>query len=453
MNLSNLHMVYFLGIGGIGMSALARYFHQAGVKVAGYDRVKTDLTAELEKEGINIHYEDDPSTLPSAIDLVVITPAIPWNHNELNQLKNQGTPVLKRSEILGLLTQGKSTLAVAGTHGKTTVSSMLAHILHSSGIPISAFIGGIMKNYNSNVVLEENPSWYIVEADEYDRSFLTLNPEIAIITAMDADHLDIYGDHGRLREAFLEFSKKIPDGGYLVINEKAGQLPADHIHSITYGFSLNSQVQVESYRIEDHRFVFDASGPGDFKLHDVRLQTPGRFNIENALAAAYAAFLAGCSTMDITNALESYTGVKRRFDYRVRTQDTVYIDDYAHHPEELKACILAVKELYPGKKVTGIFQPHLFSRTRDFAGEFAASLELLDDVILLDIYPARELPIEGVDSGMILDKIKRIPGMICPKKDVPGVIAEKKPEVLLTLGAGDIDLLVEPLQQLLTKGK
>jgi len=453
MNLNNLHMVYFLGIGGIGMSALARYFHQAGVMVAGYDRVKTALTAELEKEGITIHYDDDPSMLPSAIDLAVLTPAIPWNHNELNQLKNQGTPVLKRSEVLGLLTQGKSTLAVAGTHGKTTVSSMLAHIMHSSGIRVSAFIGGIMKNYNSNVVLEENPSWYIVEADEYDRSFLTLNPEIAIITAMDADHLDIYGDHGRLREAFLEFSKKIPDGGYLVINEKAGELPAGHINSITYGFSPDSPAHIDDYRIEDHHFVFSASGPGDFKLHEVRLQTPGRFNIENALAAAYAAFLAGCSTIDIKHALESYTGVKRRFDYRVRTQDTVYIDDYAHHPEELKACILAVKELYPGKKVTGIFQPHLYSRTRDFAGEFAASLELLDEIILLDIYPARELPIEGVDSRMILDQISRVPGMICHKEDVPRVIAGKNPEVLLTLGAGDIDLLVEPLQQLLNKGK
>ncbi len=450
MNLSNLKHIYFIGIGGIGMSALARYFRKSGAVVSGYDKVRTPLTEKLEKEGIPVIYEDDPGLLPDSIDLIIVTPAIPVNHKQLTYLSGECIPIRKRSEVLGAITKDKTTIAVAGTHGKTSVSSILAHILNHTGKKVSAFVGGIMKNYDSNVIFCCDPEILVVEADEYDRSLLSLNPTMAVITAMDADHLDVHGSRDSLVETFRKFTEKIDKKGHLIINEKIETNFIGHSVPRRYGFEKGSDYQITDYRIHKNQYEFDAKGPNDFSLKGVKFRIPGRFNLENALAAAAMAFLYGCKD-GIKEALETYEGVKRRFDYRINLPGMVYIDDYAHHPEEIRACVNAVKELYPGKKITGIFQPHLFTRTRDFADEFAQSLDLLDDIILLDIYPARELPIEDVSSGLILEKMKNKSKQICSKEELTGIINDKEPEILLTIGAGDIDQMVEPIEQLLLK--
>jgi UDP-N-acetylmuramate--alanine ligase len=458
LNLEQVKSVYFLGIGGIGMSALARYFKAQGKEVSGYDKTPTALTEALQSEGISVHFEDSIAALPAAVKetdrnniLIIITPAVPANHPGMNYLQDLNYTIKKRSEVLGLLTQQSFTVAVAGTHGKTTTSSMIAHILCASGVACTAFLGGITKNYNSNLLLpksgDNSRNIVVVEADEYDRSFLTLYPDLAIITSMDADHLDIYGDKSFLEDSFRLFGAQVKKEGKLIA--KKG-LPLNNEKALTYSTEMRADYTASNIRIDQLFYKFDLETPSGI-IKDIQLGLPGKHNVENAVAAVAVSLLMDIAPEKIKTALASYTGVKRRFDYQIRSQELVYIDDYAHHPEELKACINAVKEMYPGKKITGIFQPHLFSRTRDFAEGFSASLSLLDSLILMEIYPARELPIEGVNAAMLLDKITSESKMICQKENLLQEVGSRNIEILLTLGAGDIDQFVAPIKNLLTQ--
>lgn len=442
-----LNKVYFLGIGGIGMSALARYLMATGVQVSGYDRVSTALTEQLEKEGMSIHYYDVPALITEDIDLVVYTPAIPTDLNEFKRVKELELPLMKRSQLLEYITSNFKTIAVAGTHGKTTVSTMLAHILFSSPIGCTAFLGGISKNYDSNLLLNSASEYVVAEADEFDRSFLKLFPFLAVITSTDADHLDIYNTHESLLKSFADFTKNINEDGILLL--KSGiKLPyTGNARIYTYTLEGEADFMVENLVLTNGQYSFDLLTPSGIIRH-IKPGLPGYFNLENSVAACAAAYLIGINTIEIVNSINSFNGVKRRFDHRVITKDFIYIDDYAHHPEELRACITAVKKLYPEKRLTGIFQPHLYSRTRDFAQGFAKSLELLDTLILLDIYPAREKPIEGVSSRMLLDLIKLESKMLLSKDEAVNYIKEIKPELVLTLGAGDIDQLVHRIEKL-----
>lgn len=448
MELGHIKRVYFIGIGGIGMSGIARYFHQRGVIVCGYDRTETALTASLMNEGIAIIFNDDPDYLPFAFQendeqtLIVYTPAIPKDSAILNYFIDQGFTLKKRSEVLGILSKGMFCIAIAGTHGKTTTSSMVAHILKDSGNDCSAFLGGIASNYDSNVLFGTNQVM-VVEADEYDRSFLTLHPDIAIVTSMDADHLDIYGDPAHLTSSFQLFAAQIKKGGQLI--HRAGLALED---GIAYAVESPAAIRAEKVRIEDGEFVFDFISE-EIKIPAIKLALPGRHNIENALAAIQAALILHVTAEKIKAALANFKGVKRRFEYIVKSENHIYIDDYAHHPEELKACITAVKTLYPNRKLTTVFQPHLFSRTRDFADGFAEALSMSDELLMLDIYPARELPMEGVHSEMILKKMSMKNHQLLTKQQVLDRVKNEQPELLLTVGAGDIDTLVEPLKHLL----
>ena len=450
MNLKTIQNVYLVGIGGIGMSALARYFVSQGKSVAGYDHSETELTKELIAEGMDIHFEDNSKLIPSFFfnteqTLVIYTPAIPSGHEELNYFRENGFKVKKRSEVLGLLTENYFTIAVAGTHGKTTTSSIAAHILNNSEEGCTAFLGGIAVNYHSNLLLSTSSDKMVVEADEYDRSFLTLNPDVAIVTSTDPDHLDIYGTKENMEKNYHEFVSKIKETGTLIY--KAGLSFSETAKkSFTYSLKGKSDFGIENLKVENGEYTFDIISPIE-KIENVKFGFPGMHNVENALAAAAAAQVSGIDTEVIKKGLATYKGVKRRFEYVIKSANLVYIDDYAHHPRELSACISSVKALYPDKKITGIFQPHLFSRTRDFADGFAKSLDLLDEVILLEIYPARELPIDGVDSKMLLDKITSKNKCLLSKEDTLKEIGERKIEVLLTLGAGDIDKLVEPIKK------
>ncbi|MCF8296378.1 MAG: UDP-N-acetylmuramate--L-alanine ligase [Saprospiraceae bacterium] len=447
MNINKLHKIYFLGIGGIGMSALARYFHQKGIEVFGYDKTHTAITDELIYEGISIHFEEDIELLPDDIDLVIYTPAIPKEHTELIYFKEKNYPIKKRSEILGLISKDFFTIAVAGTHGKTTITSLISHILLSSGKSITALIGGISNNLDSNFVSLPDSEILVVEADEFDRSFLTLNPDIAVISSMDADHLDIYDSKEFLEESFMMFSKQIKDDGNLIIRNDLKFALEVEDKRISYSIFTESDVYASEIRIENGQFVFNLNYYGEI-IHNIILGIPGFHNVENAVAASVVALELGVKPDEIKNALQTYTGVKRRFDIRINREDFVYIDDYAHHPEELKACINSVKMLFPDKKICGIFQPHLFSRTRDFADDFAQSLELLDEIILLEIYPAREKPIKGVNSEMLLNKINSDNKMLLSNEKLLEKLKQQKPEVLLTLGAGNIDVLVERIEEI-----
>lgn len=439
-----------LGIGGIGMSSLARYFHSRGVNVSGYDLTKTPLTQQLEKEGVRISYQINPERINKSIDLVIYSPAIPTDNPEIKKTIKNEIPLKKRSEILGLITKDKYTIAVAGTHGKTTVSSMIAHILKSSGFKISAFIGGISKNYESNFIDDANANIMVVEADEFDRSFLQLNPDIAIVSSMDPDHLDIYENSESLKASFHQFIKRIKPDGCLII--KYGlDLPDDFAGRILlYGFNKTADFYADKIRYESHTSVFDIIGK-DSVIKNIHLHYPGKHNIENAVAAVVAVMSTGPGEKEIINGLKTYEGVRRRFDIRVEKENCIYIDDYAHHPKEISSCISAIKNLYPEKKITVIFQPHLYSRTRDFADEFAESLALADMLYLLDIYPARELPVKGITSEWLFEKINLKNKKLCSKTDVIENIKENKPELLVTLGAGDIDRLVETIEKILKK--
>ncbi len=442
LDLADIKKIYFIGIGGIGMSALARYFNGRGVEVFGYDKTETQLTRALAQEGMHIHYTDAPDAIPAGIDLVVYTPAVPSDLGELQYFRTNGFPVKKRSEVLGIISRGMKTIAIAGTHGKTTTSSLTTWLLRSSGIDSSAFLGGIVRNFGSNFV-QGHSDWVVVEADEYDRSFLQLDPDVAVILSMDADHLDIYGDRENMIETgYKAFAQKLKPGGELLVQYRwADAFP----QSLPFGIE-NGQIKAEHVRVEDGYFVFDYVGR-HAAFRNLRFTMPGRHNVENATAAISAALAAGASEEGIRMGLATFTGIQRRFEIIYRDEQRVYVDDYAHHPTELEAVIQAAREFFPGKKITGVFQPHLYSRTRDFAEGFAKALDQLDEVLLLDIYPAREAPIPGVSSDSIA-ALMRNPRLVRATK--AGLLAElqqRSIEVLITAGAGDIDTLVEPIRK------
>jgi len=447
MNLNELKHIYFIGIGGIGMSALARYFMQKGMMVSGYDKTETKLTKILEEEGIHITFKDEVAEIPELIDLVVYTPAIPSDHKQFNYFKKIKTPILKRSALLGELSKNKYTIAIAGTHGKTTITSLVAHIFMTAGIKISAFVGGITKNYNTNFIGSADAEVVIAEADEYDRSFLTLSPDISLISSMDADHLDIYHNKMQLVESFKLFSEQGMPNSQLIVNHR---LKSELGSEKCFTYNLDSRADFYGYDIQIVNAAYEFNiHTNEGILNDLQFMIPGRHNLENVIAAVSVAKLYGIKDQFIKEALKTYKGVERRFDILVNRPDCVYIDDYAHHPEELRACIQAVREFYPEQKITGIFQPHLFSRTRDFADEFARSLELLDELILLEIYPAREKPIEGIDASFLLDKVNLKNKYLFTNEEVVSYISTSKPKILLTVGAGDIDKLVQPIKELL----
>jgi len=453
--LEHIEIVYFLGIGGIGMSALARYFKDQGLLVCGYDRNSSPLTQELEMEGIDVVLNDSVFELPAILRvspkekiLVIVTPAVPSEHPQLKYFKSEGFTIKKRSVVLGLISNQHKTIAVAGTHGKTTTSAMIAHLLKDGGHECLGFLGGIAANYNSNILLSDKPEVCVVEADEFDRSFLTLHPAFAIITSMDADHLDIYGDKDSLQDTFFDFIKGIPSGGTLLLCEGLPHPQREDLNIMTYGLSDSADFSAKNTRIENGTYVFDFHYPGG-RIENIACGLPGKHNMENAVAAIAIYTRGGFQDGTIANSMASFKGVKRRFESICKKKNFAFIDDYAHHPRELEVSIKSVRELYPNKVITGIFQPHLFSRTRDFADDFAKSLELLDQIILLPIYPAREEPIDGVDSQMLLDKINKDYKKLVDKSELLDLIKQLQPEVLMTLGAGDIDRLVAPVKSVM----
>ncbi|RAJ14588.1 UDP-N-acetylmuramate--L-alanine ligase [Olleya aquimaris] len=446
MNLNNIYNIYFIGIGGIGMSALARYFKANGKCVAGYDKTKTDITDSLVDLDIAIHFEDSVANLDNRFlnpetTLVVYTPAVPKSHMELTYFKNNGFTVLKRSQVLGLITQNTFCLAVAGTHGKTTTTSILGHLLHECNVPLTAFLGGISENYNSNLILN-GTEVSVVEADEFDRSFLTLHPDMACITSMDADHLDIYGDASALIASFKDFTKQLKPNGKLFV--KNG-LP---LKGITYGIEDDADYAAQNITIENGTYVFDVKTPKTV-LKNLQFNLPGRHNLSNALVALAMSVEYGVPIQQLAKALASYKGVKRRFTYQLKTDNLVFIDDYAHHPEEINAVHQAVREMYPNKKVLAIFQPHLFSRTQDFAQDFAKSLSQFDELLLLDIYPAREMPIEGVTSEWLLSLMTAKNKKLVTKDTLIENIKKSTADIILTIGAGDIGAEVSKIKKAL----
>lgn len=453
--------VYFIGIGGIGMSAVARYFHSKGIKVSGYDKTPTVLTSTLEKMGIEIHYTEDIEQVPKDVQLVVYTPAVPGDHQELRYYQQHGYKVVKRSDVLQMISESSFNICIAGTHGKTTITTMVAHLLRDAGYGCNAFLGGISVNYGTNFWSDPR-NVCVIEADEYDRSFLKLSPDIAIISAMDADHLDIYGTAEAVEQAFIDFSKKLKAGGLLLRQfglKRGKQLSADR--HCTYSLQNDAaDVYASNIRMMDGSYEFDVTVSASVttdearKIENVVLNMGGMHNVENVVAAIAAASSLGIESEKIKSAVGSFRGVKRRFEYVIKTRDLVYVDDYAHHPEELRALINGARTLFQQRKCTVIFQPHLYTRTRDFADGFAEVLDMADEVILLPIYPARELPIEGVSSQMIIDKMKRVNRSVKTKDELISWIATDYKKninkdfgnLLITAGAGDIDTLVEKIR-------
>jgi UDP-N-acetylmuramate--alanine ligase len=447
VDLKSVHNIYFIGIGGIGMSAIARYLHSMGKSVSGYDKTSTSLTKKLESEGIDIHYDDDVNLIDASVELVIYTPAIPGSHKELTWFRANGYPVIKRAQALGMISRDSKAIAVAGTHGKTSTSSMVTQLLTYGDIAFSAFVGGIILDVESNYVYHGN-EWVVLEADEYDRSFLQLNPEIAILISMDADHLDIYDDVSTMHEGFWHFVEKINPGGFLIFQSNLeqyfpegwkGYLESHKVTTIPYGLKEGA-AQGKNVRVENGQWVMDYSWK-DHRLDALILPMPGHHNAENATAAITAALITGVQESAIRMAYGSFSGIHRRFEKLYDDGKVIYIDDYAHHPTELKAAISAARTMYPAKRLTGIFQPHLFTRTRDFVEGFAEALDTLDEVILMDIYPARELPIEGVTTEIILRIMKNKNAWYIKDEEVIDQLMKIKPEVIITLGAGDIDLL------------
>jgi UDP-N-acetylmuramate--alanine ligase len=448
IKLENIQRIYFIGIGGIGMSALARYFSFHGKKVSGYDRTETILTKELVKEGIAVNYEDEVAMAPKDAELIVYTPAIPADHKQLNYYKTNNYTVVKRSDVLGAITESSFNICIAGTHGKTTISTMVAHILRHTGYGCNAFLGGIAANYNSNFWSSENNTC-VIEADEYDRSFLKLNPDIAVITAMDADHLDIYGTEKNMQDTFIEFSTKIKSGGTLYLKEgitRDNEFKASMLKRYSMK-DTKADIHPHNIRMMNGYYLFDVKVNNE-TVEEVALNMGGLHNVENASVAISIAKQLKIDDEKIKDAVEDFKGVKRRFEYIIKKKKLVYIDDYAHHPEELSALIKSAKALFEGLKCTIIFQPHLFTRTRDLATAFAKSLDMADEIILLPIYPARELPIEGVTSELIKSQMTNKKVRILDKKEVLKNIKDN--QLLITAGAGDIDTLVEPIKQLLS---
>ena len=445
MDVNTLKSVYFIGAGGIGMSALVRYFLSKGKKVGGYDRTPSELTMKLIEEGADIHYEEAPEKIPAEFKdpestLVVYTAAMPEDHILLQYFRKHGFTIYKRAQVLGMLTRSSKGLCAAGTHGKTTTSTMTAHLLHQSQVGCDAFLGGISKNYGTNLLLSDDSAYVVSEADEFDRSFHWLSPYATIITSTDADHLDIYGTEEAYLESFNHYTSLIQPGGSLVIREGIRLQPRLQEGVRLYNYSSESgDFHAENIRIGGGEIVFDYVSPLG-NISDVQLGVPVAINIENGIAAMALAQLSGVSNEEIKTGMASFRGVDRRFDFKIKTDKVVYLSDYAHHPEEIKQSILSMRALYGDKKLTGIFQPHLYTRTRDFYLEFAESLSLLDEVILTDIYPARELPIEGVSSQLIYDNLRPdIDKILCTKEEVIDILKKKEIEVLMTLGAGDIE--------------
>jgi len=450
MNLSGLQRIYMLGIGGIGMSALARYFHGLGIEVRGYDKTPSAVTDGLQSIGISVYFKDEPNRVVdflgqvSNLQLVIYTPAIPAAQEELKAVQSAGYPLMKRAQLLGLISASQKTYAVAGTHGKTTTSTLLSHLLHQAGKDISAFLGGISTNYNTNYIAAKDPAIapVVVEADEFDRSFLHLHPNVAIVTSVDADHLDIYGKPEEFQEGFQLFVDQVrPDGVVFMRYDLGLKTKAKRY---TYGLE-QGDYRTENLRVEHGAYRFDLVHPQG-RIDNLTCGLPGRHNAENAVAASAVALYEGLNEEQLREGLASFRGVKRRFEYHVMGE-RIYIDDYAHHPKELQASIGSAKELYPNKRITGIFQPHLYSRTRDFMDAFAESLSALDECILLDIYPAREEPIEGVSAAVLLDRVKLGKKTLLAKSELCAKVKEWNPEVLLSLGAGDIDRLVPELKE------
>ncbi|MFZ4670967.1 MAG: UDP-N-acetylmuramate--L-alanine ligase [Flavobacterium sp.] len=445
MNLNQIHNVYFIGIGGIGMSALARYFQNIGKNVSGYDKTPTFLTAELMANGMNIHFEDKISLIPADYylenTLVIITPAVPVSHSEWNYFLERDYVVKKRAEVLGIITKDTFCFAVAGTHGKTTTSSILGHILYESGADVTAFLGGIVENYNSNLI-GNGKTVTVVEADEFDRSFLHLHPDIACVTSMDADHLDVYGDKSAIEDSFREFADKVENKNNLFVPKG---LP---LEALTIGIDEESTYKAFNIRIEKGFYVFDVQTPTEI-IKDLQFGLPGRHNLMNAMMALAMAKTYGTTTESIAKALATFKGIQRRFSYQIKTENLVYVDDYAHHPTEINAVHQAVRELYPNEKVLAIFQPHLFSRTKDFADDFAKSLSQFDEILMLEIYPARELTIEGITSSWLLSKIENPNKKLVSKTDlVPSILASNA-KIIITIGAGDIGELVPNIKKAL----
>ena len=452
---SNLDSVYFVGIGGIGMSALARFFKVRGKHVAGYDRVSGALTDQLMREEIDIHFIDDTSLIDDAFKdpdrtLVIYTPAVPENHAELNYFRNHGFRVIKRSVALGEVFNASYGIAVAGTHGKTSVSTMLAHIMTDSGDGCNAFLGGIAKNFDSNLVVHPTSELVIAEADEYDRSFLALYPQMAVVTSMDDDHLDIYGSRENLINGFESFIAQVADKGKVIIKKEVPLKVSGNLRVFTYSMEdPDADYSLRALSLQDRLYKMTVKTPKN--IFEATLGIPGKVNVENALAAIAVADQLGVPLEGISKACTTFRGVKRRFDVQLNREDRIYIDDYAHHPEEIRAFIESVRSIYPDKRITGIFQPHLYSRTRDFAAGFAESLSLLDELVLLDIYPAREEPIAGVTSEMIFREVDLHEKVLISNDLLMKVLEERDPELLLTMGAGDIDRLVEPLKSWMGK--
>ncbi|MDY0342203.1 MAG: UDP-N-acetylmuramate--L-alanine ligase [Lentimicrobium sp.] len=449
---TQLNLVYFIGIGGIGMSAIARYLNKAGVKVYGYDKTPTPLTRQLEAEGMHIHFKDEAENIPMDTDVVVFTPAVPSDLEIMKAVKSRGLPLLKRSEFLNYIIQLKQTIAIAGTHGKTTISGAIAHIFNHSPFGCTAFLGGIAKNYQSNLILNPQSEVVVVEADEFDYSFLKLDPSLAVITAVDADHLDIYHNHEALREAFADFTGKIKVEGILLIKQSV--IIPDRLQQgvkrYTYSLEQEADFMPLNLQLESGMFSYHLKTPQGI-IRNLQPVARGRFNLENSIAAAAAAWLFGVNEDDICKGINSYTGVVRRFDQRIDLPGLTYLDDYAHHPKEISACIESVKEIYPGRKITGIFQPHLFTRTRDFMDEFAESLAALDTLLLLDIYPARELPIDGITSAALFAKTNLEDKHLLSREGVLDFLKGNSIDLLLTMGAGDIDQLIVPIETLLNE--
>lgn len=456
--MNNIKSIYFLGIGGIGMSNLARYFMSKGKRVAGYDRTKTELTLNLSQEGADIHYDDDIDLIPEYCKdanstLVVYTPAVPSENNEVQYFRNNGFEMQKRAQVLGLITQNSKALCCAGTHGKTTTSSMLAHILHNSHLGCNAFLGGILKNYGTNLILSDTSEFTVAEADEYDRSFHWLHPYMALVTSVDPDHLDIYGTEEEYLKSFEKFTSLIQEGGALVMKHNIKLSPQIKRGVSLYTYSIDKgDFHAKNIKVGDGTIRFDFVTPKE-TIDNIELGVPVRINIENAVGSMALAWLNGATPEELRKGISTFQGAKRRFDFIIKTDNIVMIDDYAHHPDELSASINSVQELYPHKKVLGIFQPHLYTRTRDFADEFARSLSLLDELILLDIYPAREKPIDGVTSKIIFDNVT-CKKTLCKKDELLDILRNKKDiEVLLTIGAGDIDQILRPIKELLENSR
>lgn len=459
MELKDIKAVFFVGIGGIGMSAIARYFLHIGVQVGGYDKTPSSLTRKLEEEGAQIHYEDSMSLVPKVFlsqesTLVVFTPAIPSTHTELTYFRDNGFTVEKRAQVLGTLSQSLKALCVAGTHGKTTTSSMAAHILHQSHVGCNAFLGGITKNYGTNYILNKKSPFVVIEADEFDRSFHWLRPYASVITATDADHLDIYGTEQAYLESFRHYSHLIVPGGYLILHTGLKMKPDVQPGVTTYTYSRDEgDFHAENVRIGGGEIVFNLVSPF-YNIQDVRLGVPVVVNIENGIAAMALAQIGGATEDEVRQAMSTFSGVDRRFDFRVKTPHMVYLSDYAHHPAEIRQSILSIKQLYEGKRIKAIFQPHLYTRTRDFYKDFADALSLLDDVAIVDIYPAREQPIPGVTSRLIYDNLRQgIKKQLCSKDEICDIVRQGGFDVLVTLGAGDIENYADQITDILTEKK